>query len=154
MLALNKFPRLASTALAASLVPTTLAGHRFWEETDEQQRAQQQVHFFKNVSLLGGLMIAAADTEGTPVAGLAGPPGRPADRGRRVQHRPRRCPRPHPTSPSAWASPRRTRRVGWAAGPGRLERVGAAARLGAGRRGRAGVRPLSARGSGRLALPV
>ena len=72
MLALNKFPRLASTALAASLVPTTLAGHRFWEETDEQQRAQQQVHFFKNVSLLGGLMIAAADTEGRPSLGWRG----------------------------------------------------------------------------------
>lgn len=30
MLAFNRFPRLASTALAASLVPTTLAEHRFW----------------------------------------------------------------------------------------------------------------------------
>ncbi len=54
MLALGKFPRLASTALAASLVPTTLAGHRFWEETDPEVRAQQQVHFFKNVGLWAG----------------------------------------------------------------------------------------------------
>ena len=38
MLALGKAPRLASTALAASLIPTTLAGHRFWEETDQQAR--------------------------------------------------------------------------------------------------------------------
>lgn len=66
MLALGKFPRLASTALAASLIPTTYAGHRFWEETDEAKRAEQQIHFFKNIGLLGGLLIAAADTEGKP----------------------------------------------------------------------------------------
>src|SRR5689334_11671371 len=68
-LAFGKFPRLASTALAASLVPTTLAGHRFWEEEDPEVRAQQQIHFFKNVGLLGGLMIAAADTQGKPSLG-------------------------------------------------------------------------------------
>ena len=38
LLALGKFPRLASTALAASLIPTTYASHRFWEETDPQKR--------------------------------------------------------------------------------------------------------------------
>ena len=54
MLATGKFPRLSSLALAASLVPTTLAGHRFWEESDPQVKAQQQIHFFKNVSMLGG----------------------------------------------------------------------------------------------------
>jgi hypothetical protein len=50
-------------------VPTTLAGHRFWEEEDETRRAQQRIHFFKNLSMLGGLMLAAVDTEGQP--GLA-----------------------------------------------------------------------------------
>ena len=69
MLAFGKFPRLASTALAASLVPTTLAGHRFWEEDDPEVRAQQQIHFLKNVGLLGGLLIAAADTHGKPSLG-------------------------------------------------------------------------------------
>ena len=39
MLAFGKFPRLASTALAASLIPTTLAGHRFWEEDDPEVRS-------------------------------------------------------------------------------------------------------------------
>ena len=72
MLALGKFPRLASTALAASLVPTTLAGHRFWEETDPEAKQAQQIHFFKNVGLLGGLLIAAADTEGKPSLGWRG----------------------------------------------------------------------------------
>ena len=69
MLAFGKFPRLASTALAASLVPTTLAGHRFWEEDDPEVRAQQQIHFLKNVGLLGGLLIAAGDTHGKPSLG-------------------------------------------------------------------------------------
>jgi len=69
LLALGRFPRLSATLLAGSLVPTTLAGHRFWEATDPQERAQQQIHFFKNLSMLGGLLLAAVDTEGRP--GLA-----------------------------------------------------------------------------------
>lgn len=69
MLALGRFPRLSSALLAGSLVPTTLAAHRFWEEQDDMKRAQQRIHFFKNLSMLGGLMLAAVDTEGRP--GLA-----------------------------------------------------------------------------------
>jgi uncharacterized membrane protein YphA (DoxX/SURF4 family) len=65
-LALGKFPRLASVLLAGSLVPTTVASHRFWEHEDPQERARQQAHFFKNVGLIGGLMIAAGDTHGKP----------------------------------------------------------------------------------------
>ncbi len=72
LLALGKFPRLASTALAASLIPTTLAGHRFWEETDPEVKDQQQIQFLKNVGLLGGLLIAAADTHGEPSLGWRG----------------------------------------------------------------------------------
>jgi uncharacterized membrane protein YphA (DoxX/SURF4 family) len=64
MLASNRVPRLSALALAASLVPTTLAGHRFWEEKDKVKRTNQQTHFFKNTSLLGGLLIVAVDTEG------------------------------------------------------------------------------------------
>ncbi|MEJ7706925.1 MAG: DoxX family protein [Nocardioidaceae bacterium] len=66
MLATGRAPRLSALALAASLVPTTFAGHRFWEETDTQQRANQRVHFLKNVSIAGGLALAAVDTEGKP----------------------------------------------------------------------------------------
>lgn len=65
-LATGRFPRLAALVLAGSLVPTTAAGHRFWEENDKTQRANQQIHFFKNVSMVGGLLIAAVDTEGKP----------------------------------------------------------------------------------------
>jgi len=66
MLALGVVPRLAATVLAGSLVPTTLAGHRFWEQEDEQTRNQHRIHFLKNLAVLGGLLIAAADTEGNP----------------------------------------------------------------------------------------
>jgi uncharacterized membrane protein YphA (DoxX/SURF4 family) len=66
LLATGRLRRLASVALIASIIPTTYAGHRFWEETDEAERAQQRVHFFKNLGLLGGLLLAATDTEGEP----------------------------------------------------------------------------------------
>ena len=69
LLAVGRFPRLAALALAGSLVPTTLAGHRFWEETDKQARAMQRTHFLKNVAMLGGLLLAAVDTEGRPSLG-------------------------------------------------------------------------------------
>ena len=65
-LATGRAPRLASTVLAASLVPTTVAGHRFWEESDPGARTNQRIHFFKNLSMLGGLLLAGVDTEGRP----------------------------------------------------------------------------------------
>jgi uncharacterized membrane protein YphA (DoxX/SURF4 family) len=65
-LATNRFPRLSAAVLAGSLVPTTLAGHRFWEESDDATKQKQQRDFFKNVSMLGGLLIAAGDTDGKP----------------------------------------------------------------------------------------
>jgi putative oxidoreductase len=66
LLAIGKYPRLASLALIGTILPTTYAGHRFWEETDEATRAQQRIHFFKNLGILGGLILAAVDTEGAP----------------------------------------------------------------------------------------
>jgi putative oxidoreductase len=65
-LATGRAPRLSAAVLAASLIPTTAAGHRFWELEDPAQRTQQKLHFFKNVSVVGGLIIAAGDTEGRP----------------------------------------------------------------------------------------
>ncbi len=45
---------------------TTLAGHRFWEADEETDQAQQRIHFLENLSMFGGLLIAAADTAGNP----------------------------------------------------------------------------------------
>jgi putative oxidoreductase len=69
LLALGKFPRLAALLLAGSIVPTTLAGHRFWEHEDPKERFGQLSHFLKNLGLLGGLLLAAVDTEGKPSVG-------------------------------------------------------------------------------------
>jgi uncharacterized membrane protein YphA (DoxX/SURF4 family) len=66
LLALGRLPRLSSLVLATTLVPTTYAGHRFWEVKDPAQRRTQRVHFLKNVSLLGGVLLASVDTEGKP----------------------------------------------------------------------------------------
>ncbi|GAB1511738.1 DoxX family protein [Actinophytocola sp. KF-1] len=68
MLGLGRFPRLAALVLASSTIPTTLAGHAFWDKTDPAERAHQQVQFLKNMGLVGGLLLAAADTHGKPSA--------------------------------------------------------------------------------------
>jgi uncharacterized membrane protein YphA (DoxX/SURF4 family) len=60
------FPRTASAALAASMVPTTLAGHRFWEAEDADTKSAQRIQFLKNAALFGGLVLAATDRNGSP----------------------------------------------------------------------------------------
>jgi putative oxidoreductase len=73
------FARPSALVLAGSLVPTTLAGHRFWEQPDPEQKVSDRVEFFKNVSVLGGLLIAALDVGGRPsVPWLAGRTARAA----------------------------------------------------------------------------
>jgi putative oxidoreductase len=69
LLAIGRLPRLSAAVLASTLVPTTYVGHQFWAEKDPVTRKQQRTQFLKNLSLLGGLLIAAVDTEGRP--GLA-----------------------------------------------------------------------------------
>lgn len=60
-LALGIAPRLSALALAASLVPTTLAGHSYWNLEDPVQRKAQRIHFHKNLALIGGLLLAVLD---------------------------------------------------------------------------------------------
>ncbi|WP_280469053.1 DoxX family protein [Nocardia cyriacigeorgica] len=72
MLALGKAPRLAALALAATVVPATLTQQDFWAESDPERRAAKRTAFLKDVSLLGGLMIASADTAGKPSLGWRG----------------------------------------------------------------------------------
>jgi hypothetical protein len=69
LLAVGKYPRLAALALMGSIAPTTYAGHRFWQETDVEVRAQQKIQLLKNLGLLGGLILAVLDTEGAPSLG-------------------------------------------------------------------------------------
>ncbi|MGZ8746511.1 MAG: DoxX family membrane protein [Mycobacterium sp.] len=78
LLASGKLPRLASAALALSVVPGSLGGHTFWNETDPQRKADERRAFLTDISLIGGLIIAAVDTEGKPSLGW---------RGRRAAHK-------------------------------------------------------------------
>lgn len=64
--ATGRAPRASASLLAASLVPTTMAGHRFWAEADPAQRSAQRLQFAKNMSVMGGLLLASVDTEGRP----------------------------------------------------------------------------------------
>ena len=51
-------PRTAATILALQLVPTTLAGHPFWNYEGDA-RAQQIDEFVRNVGYAGGLLAIA-----------------------------------------------------------------------------------------------
>lgn len=66
LFATGRLSRPAAAALAGTLVPTTLAGHSFWAMENPADRANHQIHFMKNLGLLGGLLLAAADTQGRP----------------------------------------------------------------------------------------
>src|SRR5258705_5964876 len=66
LLATGKLPRVASAALALTVVPGSLGAHAFWSESDPQRKADERRAFLTDVSLIGGLIIAAVDTEGKP----------------------------------------------------------------------------------------
>jgi uncharacterized membrane protein YphA (DoxX/SURF4 family) len=64
-MALGIFPRLSALTLIGSLVPTTYAGHRFWEFDETAQRTNQRIHFLKNASMIGGLLAVVAQKKRT-----------------------------------------------------------------------------------------
>ncbi len=53
--------RTSAAVLAATLIPTTLAGHRFWDELDEDARNMQITQFAKNLGLFGSLLLIASE---------------------------------------------------------------------------------------------
>ncbi len=72
LLATGRLPRLASAALAATVIPANLGAHMFWNENDPQRKTQKRREFMTDISLLGGLIIASADTAGKPSLGWRG----------------------------------------------------------------------------------
>lgn len=62
-LVLNKVPRLATLGLIASMVPTTLAAHSFWELEGAERKAQE-IQFYKNLGLFGGLVLVLPGRRG------------------------------------------------------------------------------------------
>lgn len=88
LLATGRVPRIAAAILTGSMVPTTIAGHPFWNESDPAVRKQHQEQFLKNLGLIGGLLLAAVDTDGKP--GLAYRAGMASDAAGRVARTGRR----------------------------------------------------------------
>ncbi|MFJ9341962.1 DoxX family membrane protein [Streptomyces sp. NPDC101733] len=66
LFATGRAPRLAALTLATTLVPNALAGHAFWNVEDKEERGRRRALFLTDLSVLGGLLIAAADTHGKP----------------------------------------------------------------------------------------
>jgi uncharacterized membrane protein YphA (DoxX/SURF4 family) len=58
-LILDMLPRQAALGLIASMIPTTLAGHGFWD-FDGVERKVNQIQFLKNAGLVGGLLMVLA----------------------------------------------------------------------------------------------
>ncbi|MGH3754078.1 MAG: DoxX family protein [Pseudonocardiaceae bacterium] len=63
MLAVGWMPRIAATALAVELIPSTVAEHPFWAGGYPDDRRAHQQHFLKNLGLLGGLLLAMTSSE-------------------------------------------------------------------------------------------
>ncbi len=68
LLAAGAAQRISAVALVGSLIPTTLAGHRFWSAHDPAVRAVQRIQFHKNMAMIGGLFFAVLDDTGSHVA--------------------------------------------------------------------------------------
>ena len=49
--------RLGAWLLVLFLVPVTITMHRFWGLSDAQEAMMQQIHFLKNLSMLGGALL-------------------------------------------------------------------------------------------------
>lgn len=62
----TRLHRPAALALIGSLVPTTVAGHAFWDTGAGQPARAERIQFMKNVSIVGGLILAAVDSGGRP----------------------------------------------------------------------------------------
>lgn len=72
LLATGRIPRVASALLAATVIPGNLGRHMFWEENDPVLKADKRRAFLTDVSLVGGLVLASADTAGKPSLGWRG----------------------------------------------------------------------------------
>lgn len=62
-LAAGIMPKLAAISLIGALLPTTFVGHPFWDEEEGGPRVNQQIHFLKNVAMLGGLLLVLVEKD-------------------------------------------------------------------------------------------
>lgn len=66
---------VAALMLLVFLIPTAFVMHRFWTATDPETKANEQIHFLKDLSLAGGALmlfgfaVKAGDSLGYTVIG-------------------------------------------------------------------------------------
>ncbi len=53
-------PEASLALLIVFLVPVTFKMHAFWKETDPNARMQELLHFYKNLALIGALLMMYA----------------------------------------------------------------------------------------------
>ncbi len=58
-LALSRSPRAAALGLAGLAGATAALAHPFWKEEDETRKEEELEQFLKNLSLVGGVLLAA-----------------------------------------------------------------------------------------------
>ena len=61
LLALGIKPKFAALILMGCLIPTTYAGHQFWNQETKQASDQQTIQFLKNSAMLGGLVLVMTE---------------------------------------------------------------------------------------------
>lgn len=71
LMGLGWAPRIAAIALAADMIPTTVAEHPFSTTASPEARKARQANFLSNCGLLGGLLLAAAAGGGSKRAAKA-----------------------------------------------------------------------------------
>ena len=54
---------LAAIVLLGALIPTTLVGHAFWKEEEQAKLQNQLTQFYKNLGLVGGLLLVLAEKD-------------------------------------------------------------------------------------------
>ena len=63
LLGMGIMPKLASLILIGTLIPTTIVGHAFWKEEEGAARQQQLTQFFKNLGLIGALLVVLTEKD-------------------------------------------------------------------------------------------
>jgi uncharacterized membrane protein YphA (DoxX/SURF4 family) len=64
LLILNRLPRLTALLLAVTVIPDAATAHDFWTEKDGDAKRSQRSLFARDLGLLGGALVALADTGG------------------------------------------------------------------------------------------
>jgi putative oxidoreductase len=57
MVALGVWADLGAFVLVVLLLPTAVVMHPYWRETDPQAKAMEQIHFNKDISLVGAALM-------------------------------------------------------------------------------------------------